>query len=266
MSFTLGGKTARELGIVMLRESQRPILPGTVDKTMSIPGRHGAWDFGAELDARVFELECAFVTKNPRELQQKIMALAAHLVDSYGRPRELELRFDARPGQFFTVRYAGRLPIERVAGLGRFTLPLVAYDPFAYSVATNDEVVWGSEVITFEADYLMGHTGGQVQTVTSPQSYVVTVMGYAIRPTILVNGSGSNVAISANGKSFSLGSFSNANWIIDGENYTVTRDGQNALSEFSGDFLELLPGENTVTVSGSGLNLTVQVKFRDKYL
>src|SRR5690606_48624 len=39
MSFTLGGKTARELGIVMLRESQRPILPGTVDKTMSIPGR-----------------------------------------------------------------------------------------------------------------------------------------------------------------------------------------------------------------------------------
>src|SRR5690606_39828669 len=26
MSFTLGGKTARELGLVMLRESQRPIL------------------------------------------------------------------------------------------------------------------------------------------------------------------------------------------------------------------------------------------------
>src|SRR5690606_16270472 len=93
MSFTLGGKTARELGLVMLRESQRPILPGTMDKTMHIPGRHGAWDFGAELDARVFELECAFVTKNRVELQRRITALAAHLVDSYGRPRKLELRF-----------------------------------------------------------------------------------------------------------------------------------------------------------------------------
>jgi len=254
------------LGLVMLRESQRPILPGTMDKTIHIPGRHGAWDFGAELDARTFELECAFVTKNRVELQQRITALAAHLVDSYGRPRKLELRFDVQPDRYWIVRYAGRLPVERVAGLGRFTLPLVAYDPFAYSVVTNDEVVWGSEVITFEDDYLMGHTGGQVQTVTSPQSYVVTVMGYAIRPTILVSGSGSNVTISANGKSFSLGSFTSANWVINGDNYTVTKDGKNALSEFSGDFLDLLPGENTVTISGSGLNLTVQIKFRDKYL
>lgn len=150
MSFTLGGKTARELGLVMLRESQRPILPGTMDKTMHIPGRHGAWDFGAELDARTFELECAFVTKNPRELQQKIMALAAHLVDSYGRPRELELRFDARPGQFFTVRYAGRLPIERVAGLGRFTLPLVAHDPFAYGPERVFETTITQSPFTFE--------------------------------------------------------------------------------------------------------------------
>jgi len=169
MSFTLGGKTARELGLVMLRESQRPILPGTLDKTMVIPGRHGAWDFGAELDARVFELECAFVTRNPRELQQRITALAAHLVDSYGRPRKLELRFDVQPDRYWIVRYAGRLPVERVAGLGRFTLPLVAYDPFAYGPDRVYETVITQSPFSFSIQ-----SDGDVRT---PPVIVLTNIG-----------------------------------------------------------------------------------------
>jgi len=169
MSFTLGGKTARELGLVMLRESQRPILPGTMDKTMHIPGRHGAWDFGAELDARVFELECAFVTKNRVELQQRITALAAHLVDSYGRPRKLELRFDVQPDRYWIVRYAGRLPVERVAGLGRFTLPLVAFDPFAYGPDRVYETVITQSPFSFSIQ-----SDGDVRT---PPVIVLTNIG-----------------------------------------------------------------------------------------
>lgn len=133
MSFKLGTKTAQELGIVMLRSSQRPILPSTVDRTLPIPGRAGQRDFGADLSYRQFDLECAINTKDPYELQQRVMELAAHLVDSYGRPKELELRFDIRPDQFFRVRYSGNAPIDRVAGLGTFTLPLVGFDPFAYA-------------------------------------------------------------------------------------------------------------------------------------
>lgn len=117
----------------MLRPSQRPILPGTRDYTMQIPGRNGSWDFGADLDARMFSLECACSARNSAELQAITVQLAAHLIDSYGRPRDLELRFDNRPaGQYFIVRYSGSLPIERIVGLGKFSLPLMAADPFAY--------------------------------------------------------------------------------------------------------------------------------------
>ncbi|MFW5438740.1 distal tail protein Dit [Paenibacillus apiarius] len=131
-SFSIDGKRSQELGLIMLRATKRPILPSTTDRTLPIPGRAGQWDFGADLGARLFEIECAFNTKNPYELQRRVMELAAFLVDSYGRPREVELRFDTRPDQYFVARYSGSLAIDRVAGLGKFTLPMMAYDPFAY--------------------------------------------------------------------------------------------------------------------------------------
>jgi predicted phage tail component-like protein len=132
-TFYFGGKRADELGLVMLRQSQRPVLPGTVERTMQIPGRHGAWDFGADLGPRLFNLEVAFVERNAAELQRRVSELAAFLVDSYGRPITRELKFSVQPDRVFYARYSGSLPIERVAGLGRFTLPLITHDPFAYS-------------------------------------------------------------------------------------------------------------------------------------
>lgn len=131
-TFYLGGKRADELGLIMLRQSQRPVLPGTVDRTMIIAGKHGSWDFGADLQPRLFNLECAFVTNNSAELQQKVSELAAFLTDSYGRPRTHELKFSIQPDRVFYVRYSGSMPIDRVAGRGRFILPLVAFDTFAY--------------------------------------------------------------------------------------------------------------------------------------
>ncbi len=132
-TFYLSGKRADELGLIMLRQSQRPVLPGTIDRILEVPGKHGAWDFGADLQPRLFNLECAFITKDSAELQQKVSELAAYLTDSYGRPRTHELKFSLQPDRVFYARYTGSLPIERVAGLGRFTLSLIAYDPFAYS-------------------------------------------------------------------------------------------------------------------------------------
>lgn len=153
--FTLGGKTAKELGIIMLRSSQRPILPATVDRTLTILGRHGAWDFGADLSARQFELECALIADDIPSREATISALAAHLVDQTGRPRELDLIFDAVPDRKFRVRYSGTLPIDRLAHTGRFTLPLVAFDPFATGLTERlieDVVTSSPHVIEVETD------------------------------------------------------------------------------------------------------------------
>ena len=147
------------------------------------------------------------------------------------------------------------------------TLGLTAFDPYAYSTVTADEVVWGSEVITFERYYLlgMGGTGGG-HTITSPQTVPVHLTGEALRPVIEINGRANGLKISANGKSFSLPNFTNTQWEIDGESYVVKRNGVEDLSAMTGNFIELFNGDNDVSIAGTNMNFELTIKYRDKYV
>lgn len=139
-SIWLNGRSNAEYGFLVERTSKRPGLPGTVDRTLSIPGRNGVWDFGADLGPLSFSFDCAMISRNPDELQQRIMALAAALVDSYGKPKELQLRLKERPNQYFTARYSGSFDPDRIFRIGKFSLPLVAFDPFARGDEKIEEV------------------------------------------------------------------------------------------------------------------------------
>ena len=140
MGFTLGDKTAEDLGILMREGESNPILPPTRDRTIVVPGRHGAHDMGAEFEARPISIPCVFVYANDQEeLEEYIRDLANHLLDVWGKPRELSLIFDAEPDKTYYVRYAGSLSIDRVIFDGRFNLELVAYDPHAYGESKVEE-------------------------------------------------------------------------------------------------------------------------------
>jgi len=141
-SITLGGVRDVDLGFRVLEESTEPLIPSTRDRTMTIDGRHGTYDFGADLDAKPFVYRCAFVAEgtnysNPSAaaLQACVRRLAQHMTDSYGRPRDMILRRSWEPDKYYIARYSGDTPLERVvySSIGLFTLPLVAFDPFAYA-------------------------------------------------------------------------------------------------------------------------------------
>lgn len=156
----LDDKSNVDLGFIVRGTSQRPGLPATVDRTLTIPGRHGQYDFGAELSSRTIKLDCAFITRNATELQQKVIELARFLVDSFGRPRALKLRLRERPGQFFTVRWTGGFDIERIIGTGLFSLTFVAFDPFAYS----DQERIREDVVTTSPHEQVVEVDGNVRT------------------------------------------------------------------------------------------------------
>ena len=63
-----------------------------------------------------------------------------------------------------------------------------------------------------------------------------------------------------------LPNFSATKWIIDGENYVVKRNGSEDLSAMTGDFIELLHGDNNVTIAGTAMNFDITIKYRDKYI
>ena len=56
--------------------------------------------------------------------------------------------------------------------------------------------------------------------------------------------------------------------LINMDKYTIKLNGQNALKDISGDFFELLPGENEITYTDDSTNRTVKiiVEYRDRLL
>ncbi|MED3649948.1 phage tail domain-containing protein [Heyndrickxia sporothermodurans] len=260
----------QSLGVTVRLGSTEPMLPSLREQTLTVPGRHGAYDFGAYLEPREFELDCVFPRQSYVDLKLQIRSFLGMFLDAYGRPKTVKLRFGDELDKYYNVRVSGTIPIERLANLGQFTLPLTAYDPFGYSVRSSEETLtWGDTVVTFEWNYLLGNDlggGGQTVQITSAQTRQLYVDGSMVRPTFVLKGAGKSVKISANGKSFTIADLGGATWTIDGGNYSVLKDGSNALGQMTGDFVELISGNNNVAISGTALNFALTVKYRDKYV
>ncbi len=254
-------------GIAVTLSSQEPALPDVRNQSVVVPGRHGAYDFGGYFEPREFALNCVFPRQSYTDLKRSIRKLNGLLTDSYSRPRTVKLRFGDDANVYYNARLTSGYIPERSAERGFFTLVFAAHDPYAYSTVTNAEILWGSEVIDFTADYLLGTQGsGKVTQVNGTTTLTETVNGDLLRPIFVIKGSVASATFSANGKTFTLPSFTNTEWIIDGDNYEVLRNGNPDLSAMTGDFIEFINGDNSVNITGSGMNFTVEIRFRDRYM
>ncbi|XID91032.1 phage tail domain-containing protein [Paenibacillaceae bacterium WGS1546] len=271
MSIILNGVRDIDLGFRVLEGSEDTILPDTVDRTMAISGRQGAWYFGADLSARYFGFKCAFVTSGTDytapsaiELQKRVRQLATHLTDGYGKPKAIELVMERDPDKYYTVRYAGSSPIDRImySAIGMFTLPLVAFDPNAYLIEPilDSDIILNSDIRLSGEEYSFTVTGSTAMTVPNIGSLIS-------RPTIIVSGNYTNLSLSANGKTFGFNQVvTNKTLTINGAALTVKLDGVNALNSITGDFIEVLPGDNQIAVSGAGLNCSITVIVDPQFL
>ena len=244
--FILGGKTANELGIFMARESARPILPDTVDSIATIAGRHGAFDFGATLSPKRFELTCACSQTNSVTLQGVLRSLAAFLLDSNGRPRTMQLTLDIDTTRTYYVRWSGSLPVDRNSGTATFILPLVAYDPFAY----------GSEI---RSNFV----------ITGTNTYMVNNIGsIEAHPMIEVTGSFTTLSIKVGSRTlvYNESKSSAGTLVIDCNKMSAKLGATNKNNKVSGDWLKLATGTNNVEINGTGLNCTVSFFIKPKYL
>lgn len=257
-----------QLNLVFLTNHEHPLAPGTRDKIITIPNRHGAIDYGADLEPISLSLPFAIIRNNRMEIQQTVRKVKSFLIDKHGNPRTFKLTFGYEPDKYYNVRYSGSIPIERLMTVGQFVLPLICYDGHAWSSTTAEEVVWGSEEIYFSNDsYTLGHGGSGAKHFIEPGQTTITVTGANIKPVLSVEGTGEDVSISWLDKTLSLGTFSNASWVLDLANYEIEKDGLNALHLIDGDWLdmELELGDNQITIEGNNLDLSFKANFRDCY-
>ncbi|PGZ44822.1 phage tail protein [Bacillus anthracis] len=269
MSLTIDGKRLNELGLALLPGFQHPAAPPIRDYTVSIPGRPGAYYFGSDIDPLEFNLPLIIKPKENRfELATSIRKMVSTFIDPYGKPKVVKLIYDYEPDKFYLAQYSGSLPIDRYFRMGKFELPLISYDPHAYSIVeSTDEVLWGDD-IPFMSDILLENNNSSYK-INKPQSLTVNNPGMQVlRPIINISGSANTLTLAINGESFYLGAFTNSSFVIDSERYAVTKGGKNFLLEFQGDLekLELKPGSNVIRIDGYNLNINITFKYRAKYI
>ncbi|PAF31854.1 distal tail protein Dit [Paenibacillus sp. 7516] len=261
---TIDGIPPRELGLGVFRNSQRPILSSTVNNTVTLPGMHGAYDFGATMGPKQFELECAFITRNHIELQQRVSALAAFLLDGDGRPRTMDIVFANSSDRKYSVRYVGSLNIDRISGLGTFTLPFTAFDPFAYSKQnTNELLTWDTD-LTWQDDFAWDDI--YEFAFRGPETVQINNFGTLnIEPLIVVTGSFSTLSLTIGGVEFKYNTSFNGTLEINHKRKTVKSGNQNLLRNTNAKFGKLPPGTSDLIVNGTNLNISVDVIFNAKY-
>lgn len=261
---TLDGVTPKELGMGVFRKTQRPILSSTVDNIVTVPGMHGAYDFGASLGPKPFELECSFITKNHIELQQRVSALAAFLLDGDGRPRTMPIVFANQPDRHYMVRYVGSLDIDRIGGLGMFNLPFTAYDPFAYSKqSTYDLFTWDTDY-TWEDDFAWSDSYSF--EFSGPAAAEINNRGTLnVKPRIRITGSFSTLSLTIGAVVFTYNVPMSGTLELDFRRKTAKIGNENVLQNTNARFGKIPPGTSNIVVGGSGLDITMDVIFNFKY-
>lgn len=261
---TLDGHSLEYFGLIELRGHEHPMTPNIEQKTLAIPGRPGLWHYGTEIRDKSISIPIGFIEYDPIEKQRKLNAFVAFLLDAYGHTREVKLVFDYEPDKFYMVEVAEKIIPEHLVHATKFTLPFVAYFPYKKFIYPSNEITWDKD-IPILSDLLMD-TGLTNWSITSPQTFEVINNGSrAILFTFTLVGSGTDVSFAANGKTMTLGTFTSKT-VEACENYTVKVNGVDDLTISNGVFLTLLPGRNTITVSGSNLNFAISEKLTYQYL
>lgn len=259
--------TFEDFGFMCEPGNNDPLTPSFNRKTLEIPGRIGVWDFGIEIREKPFAFPLRIMDRFWVNMQHKFNEFIAFWFDPYGQPREVKIVRDYEPDKFYMVKIAAQIIPERLPEEGAFMLHLVANNPNKQSIIQSDDIItWGDD-IPFSSDIPFGGGAATQYTVTSAQTLQIHNFGaMALRPTVEITGSADSLTLTANGKSFSFSSFSNAVITVDGERYTVIKDGQDELNLMTGYFIDLLPGDNNVSVNGNALNVEINFVFRPKYM
>ncbi|OTN83683.1 phage protein [Enterococcus sp. 7E2_DIV0204] len=173
------------------------------------------------------------------------------------------------------------------------TFTVLLSDPYKYTRSDATSVTWGSTVITFQANYMMGNTGsgavelpivieggaywGSTMITFQNRSYLMgddgkeskpieiypTVEGLKVKPTIILRGTGRGVWIKTRNDTIDLGDFDNAEILIDTQKFNITKNGKPMIRPMN-DFY-IYPNE-PLFIQAKDSNFTLTIRYPNRYL
>jgi predicted phage tail component-like protein len=251
-----------------MESKNRPILPEPKIIVEEVPGIDGDYDYSevnpdgrTKYKPRLHDVGFSLQERNPAMLRIK-----AHEIAKWLACGEQQLIYDDETAVFYLARVANKLDIEnQIVSVKRFTVQWKCR-PYALSVVKSDEQIQFGQGLMLGYGYKLDMVptvfvlnGARTLNVYNPAMHV--------KPLIRITGSFTNISFSANGKTLTYGAaLTNETVEIDCSKQHAVKGASNVNNNVTGDYIEFANGDNTLQITGTGLNCTVSLIFRYLYL
>ena len=235
---------------LVCKSIKRPLLPQAKVKRVELAGASGAYDFAnTEYGLRELEMRITYKGTSFEELRSRARSIAAWLsTDLFAK-----LIINDEPDKYYLAKITDELDLSTLQEAGECTIKFDC-QPFAYSVTEVEEIF---ETISSETPCAFENPGTRTINYRSP---------IGSKSLITIVGSWTTLELTLNGKTLTYSQArSSKTLIIDNIEMEVTIDNLNVFAYLGGDidsFLPIISGDYTLTVNGTGLNLSsVAVNF-----
>lgn len=274
MGFEYNGIDSSVYGIIC-KSVSRPLLPAIRPRTAIINGRSGVYDFGGGYyETRQITMHIFYAQSNLYGLRSKAREIAAWLTSSTWA----RLIIGDESDKYYAARVVNGVDFKSLLATGEADITFEC-QPFAYMVIdTSGDYTWEDADFSWltEIPWLMDT--GYVFTATGAKEFTFINPGtcnigndspQGSKFDIVVNGSWTTLELTLNGKTIEYTASGSGTLTIDNVDMTVVLGGTNKLSEMDGDidsFLRVIPGENTIEIDGTGIDVTVTIDFTPMWL
>lgn len=274
-SFEYNNVKSRTFDLIC-RSVKRPLIPSLRPKTVNIYGKSGVIDYdNNDYNTRQIIMHLAYIGKNYIDLRSKARDIASWL--SLGKWARLIINDE--PDKYYLAKIVNEIDLETLKRLGEADI-VFECQPFAYRVFdTGEDLTWEEANFpwvvadtpwTMSDAYTFTATGLKTFTFYNPGTKIIDISSpQGSKNQIKINGSWTTLNISLNGKTLDYIEAGTGELVIDNVEMEVKLNGTNKLSVIDGDidsFLPILPSENIMQVSGTGLNITVTIDFSPMWL
>ena len=262
-----GKHSFNDFGLVMFSKN-RPIFPEPKIIVDEVAGTDGDYDFSecnpegrAKYKPRPHDIEFSL-----RERDPAMVRIKAHEIASWLACGEQQLIYDDETAVFYLARVANKLDIEnQILSVKRFTVQWKCR-PYALSVVKSDEQIQFGQGLMLGYGYKLDMVP-TVYVINEAKTLNVYNPAMHVKPLIRITGSLTNISFSANGKTLTYGAALASETVeIDCSKQHAVKGATNVNNNITGDYLEFANGDNTLQISGTGLNCTVSLIFRYLYL
>lgn len=274
VGFEYKGIHGSEYGIFCKTDS-RSLLPAVRRREFEIFGKSGIVDIGNnDYALKIMAVRLTYIGNSFIDLRSQARHIAAWLNSTKWE----KLIFDDEPDKYYLARVKDGIDLTNLYVTGEMSVEFEC-QPFAcMAVDTGDDLTWDEADFPWLTEISWNMVKSYQFSATGVNSFAFDNPGtqeigcnspQGSKFDLIISGSWATFEVSMNGKTLEYTEAGAGMLIIDNVNMEVKLDGANKLSALDGDvdsFLNVIPGENTIGIDGTGLNVTVTIDFTPMWL